>query len=263
MCGTVHRASCPRLLASLRSGAAARGHPRLGVRAGIKDVDGRDEPGRRGGESFSAQVITPLWIDRQVRPRYAKIRKMQNMATVERYVKLARAEPKAAAAGAVAVIGLATIFGFLFFEHVLGYPPCPLCFEQRYAYYFAVPLAAMILLGISVDSSRKVLMLALLAIAAAMIWNAGLGAYHAGVEWRWWAGPQDCSGPLGDLGSGGGVLQRLQSIRIVRCDEAPWRFLGLSLAGYNVLISAALAAIAVWGALAKPTGAQGSSSVSQ
>jgi disulfide bond formation protein DsbB len=182
---------------------------------------------------------------------------------VARYLNFARAEPVAAAAIAVAVIGVLTIFGFLFFQYVLGYPPCPLCFEQRYAYYFAVPLAAMILLGLSVGSSRKVLMLALLAIAAAMIWNTGLGAYHAGVEWRWWAGPQDCSGPLADFGSGGGLLQRLETIRIVRCDEAPWRFLGLSLAGYNVLISAALAAIAAWGALAKSTGAQGSSSVSQ
>ena len=52
----------------------------------------------------------------------------------------------------------------------------------------------MVLLGLSVGSSRKVLMLALLAIAAAMLWNAGLGAYHAGVEWHWWPGPQDCSG---------------------------------------------------------------------
>jgi hypothetical protein len=60
------------LLAWLRSGAAGCGHPRLGIRAGIKDVDGRDEPGHGGGESFSAQVITPLWIDRQAVPRYAK-----------------------------------------------------------------------------------------------------------------------------------------------------------------------------------------------
>ena len=82
---------------------------------------------------------------------------------------------------------------------MLGYPPCPLCLEQRIAYYVAIPLAAMILLGLSVGSSRKVLMLALLAIAAAMLWNAGLGVYHSGVEWHWWPGPQDCSGPLTEL----------------------------------------------------------------
>jgi disulfide bond formation protein DsbB len=82
-----------------------------------------------------------------------------------------------------------------------------------------------------------------------MLWNAGLGVYHAGVEWKWWAGPQDCGGALSDLGSAGGLLKRLESIRVVRCDEVAWSFLGLSLAGYNVLISLLLAAIAAWGAL--------------
>jgi disulfide bond formation protein DsbB len=67
------------------------------------------------------------------------------------------------------------------------------------------------------------------------------------VEWGWWQGPQECSGALDDLGSGG-LLNKLQSITVVRCDEAAWRFLGLSLAGYNALISLALAAIAAWGA---------------
>jgi disulfide bond formation protein DsbB len=182
---------------------------------------------------------------------------------MDRCWMLARGEPIASAAVAIAVIGLATIAGFFFFQHVLGYPPCPLCYEQRYAYYFAVPLSAMILLGLSVGSSRKVLLAALLAIAAAMLWNAGLGVYHSGVEWHWWAGPQDCSGPLTDFSAGGGLLQRLQQVRIVRCDEAPWRFLGLSLAGYNVLISLALAGIAAWGACAGWKSTQGSSSVSQ
>src|SRR5436305_1415159 len=73
-------------------------------------------------------------------------------------------------------------------------PPCPLGIEQRIADYFAIPLAAMVLLGLSVGSSPKVITLALLAIAVAMIWNAGLGVYHSGVEWQWWQGPQDCSG---------------------------------------------------------------------
>ena len=162
---------------------------------------------------------------------------------------LARRQPVATAAIAIAAIGLATIAGFLFFQFVLGYPPCPLCYEQRVAYYVSVPLAAMILLGLSVGSSRKVLMLALLAIAAAMVWNAGLGVYHSGIEWHWWPGPQECAGAIPNL-SGGSLLEQLQQTRVVRCDEAPWRFLGLSLAGYNVLISVELAAIALWGAVA-------------
>jgi disulfide bond formation protein DsbB len=175
---------------------------------------------------------------------------------------LTRSQPVAAAAIAIAVIGVATIAGFFFFQYVLGYPPCPLCLEQRYAYYISVPLAAMVLLGLSVGSSRKVLILALLAIAAAMLWNAGLGVYHSGVEWGWWPGPQDCSGAVPNFSTGGSLIDQINKARVIRCDEAAWRFLGLSLAGYNVLISLTLVAIAAWGAVAAAR-AQGSSSVSQ
>ena len=161
---------------------------------------------------------------------------------------LARTQPAAAAAAAIAAIGLAAILGAYFFQYVLGLPPCPLCLEQRYAYYVSMPLAAMILLGLSVGSSRKVLMLALFAIAAAMLWNAGLGVYHSGVEWHWWPGPQDCSGAMPNFSAGGSLIDQMNKTRVVRCDEAAWRFLGLSLAGYNVLISLTLAAIAMWGA---------------
>ena len=160
-----------------------------------------------------------------------------------------RSEPIAAAAVAIAAIGLATILGAYFFQYVLGYRPCPLCLEQRYAYYVAIPLAALVLLGTSVGSSRKVMTLAFAAIAVAMMWNAGLGAYHSGVEWQWWEGPKDCSGPVTNFGPAGSLIDTIQSTRVIRCDEAAWRFLGLSLAGYNVLISLLLAAIAAWGAL--------------
>ena len=159
-----------------------------------------------------------------------------------------RSEPITSAAAAIAAIGLAAILGAYFFQYVLGLPPCPLCLEQRIAYYVSIPLAAMVLLGVSVGSSRKVMTLAFLAIAAAMLWNAGLGAYHSGVEWQWWEGPKDCAGPVTGFGPAGSLLEAMQRTRVIRCDEAAWRFLGLSLAGYNVLISLLLAAIALWGA---------------
>jgi len=158
-----------------------------------------------------------------------------------------RARPVTTAALAIALIGAVTILGAWFFQYGLGLKPCPLCLEQRYAYYFAIPLAVMVALGDQVGASRKVLMAALVAIALGMLWNAGLGVYHAGVEWKFWAGPQECSGALDDLGSAGGLLNKLQSITVVRCDEAAWRFLGISLSGYNVLISLTLAAVAAWG----------------
>jgi len=181
---------------------------------------------------------------------------------IARILTDARAQPVTSAAVAIAVIGIATVLGAYFFQYALGLPPCPLCLEQRVAYYISIPLAAMIMLGVSVGASRKVLILALLAIAAAMLWNAGLGVYHSGVEWRWWQGPQDCSGAIPNF-SGGSLLEQMQKTRVIRCDEAAWRFLGLSLAGYNVLISLALAAVASWGVLATPGARQGSSSVSQ
>jgi disulfide bond formation protein DsbB len=160
------------------------------------------------------------------------------------------ARPISTAAAVVAIGGAATILGAWFFQYVLGYMPCPLCLDQRIAYYFGIPLAVLVVLGESVGASRKVLLLALFVIAAGMLFNTGLSAFHAGVEWKWWPGPRDCSGPLDSLGGAGGLLRQLQSIHIARCDDAAWRFLGVSLAGYDALISLALAAVAGWGVLA-------------
>jgi disulfide bond formation protein DsbB len=172
-----------------------------------------------------------------------------------------RARPLASAAIAIAVVGAATILGAWYFQYVLGLKPCPLCLEQRYAYYFAVPLAVMVVLGERVGASRKVLLAALIAIAAGMLWNTALGVYHSGIEWKWWPGPQECSGAFDNTGAGS-LMEQLNSINIVRCDEAAWRFLGLSLAGYNALISLALAGIAgcaavrEWQAGARPPSAR-------
>ena len=172
------------------------------------------------------------------------------MSQLSVFEDLKRHEPVKLAAGAVLLLGLAAIGGAWFFQLVMGLPPCPLCLEQRYAYYFAIPLALLVLLGLSFGASRKVLVAALAVIALGMLWNAGLGAYHAGVEWKFWAGPQDCSGAMTDLGTAGGLLDKLKSIRVVRCDEIPWSFLGISLAGYNAIISLVLSLIAAWGAFA-------------
>jgi disulfide bond formation protein DsbB len=79
------------------------------------------------------------------------------------------------------------------------------------------------------------------------LWGAVIGAYHAGLEWHLWAGPTDCSGSLSGLSANGSLLEQLHSVNVVRCDQPSWRFLGISLAGYNVLISLALVAIAAFG----------------
>jgi len=159
-------------------------------------------------------------------------------------------EPPVLAATIVFLVGLATIGGFFFFQYGMGLPPCPLCLEQRIAYFVSVPLAALLWLGAGHGASRKVLILGFFAIAAAMLWNTGLAAYHAGIEWSLWPGPQDCSGPIDRFGSAQDLMKQLQRISIVRCDEAAWRFLGLSLAGWNVPLSLGLAGVALWGARA-------------
>ena len=112
----------------------------------------------------------------------------------------AAAEPAQTAPLAIAILGAATLIGAWIFQYGFGIQPCPLCLEQRYAYYVVIPLACLLALGVSFGASRKVVVAGLVVIAGFMLWNAGLGAYHSGVEWGWWQGPQDCSGPITDLG---------------------------------------------------------------
>ena len=164
--------------------------------------------------------------------------------------------------------GALAIAGAWWFELVAGLRPCPLCLTQRWPYYVAIPLAATIAVAAARGAPRRVLAAALVVTAAVLLWGLGLAVYHAGVEWHWWAGPQDCAGLPATGGSAGTLLEQMQRTRVVRCDEAAWRFLGLSLAGWNALIAAALALAALAGAGAawrarRPATAQGSSSVSQ
>jgi disulfide bond formation protein DsbB len=161
-----------------------------------------------------------------------------------------RQQPAVKAAVLLAAVGAATILGAYFFQYVIGLAPCPLCLDQRIAYYVSIPLAIVLAIAASRGAPRGLIASGLAFLALAMLFNAGLALFHAGVEWKWWPGPQECSGPLGDLSAGGSLLDQLHNVSVVRCDEAAWRdpFGLLSLAGYNVLISLGLAAVAAWGA---------------
>ena len=177
-------------------------------------------------------ALTAFWVDTFAAGGYAK-RPLSGKANARTHH---HCRPKPAGRngrGAIAAIGLPP-FRRLFLpvrDRIAALSAVP---GAALAYYVSIPLAAMVLLGVSVGSSRKVLTLALFAIAAAMLWNAGLGVYHSGVEWRWWPGPQDCSGAVPNFSAGGSLIEQMNKTRVVRCDEAAWRFLGLSLAGYNV-----------------------------
>lgn len=166
------------------------------------------------------------------------------------YLALARKDPPLSAAVIVAVVGALTLGAVYYVQYVMLLAPCPLCLEQRTAFYVSVPLAALLWLGASYGASRKVLMLGFIVILGFMLWNTGLATFHAGVEWKWWQGPTDCSGTIDKIGSVGNMLNQLQRISLVRCDEAAIRILGISLSGYDALVSLFLAAVAAWGAKA-------------
>jgi disulfide bond formation protein DsbB len=151
--------------------------------------------------------------------------------------------PLATVSALVFVAAAATILAALAFEHLGGYAPCPLCLQQRYAYYFAVPAsAASVLLARGRATGIARILLALIALA--FVANTIAGIYHAGVEWKWWEGPATCAGGFELQWSEGGIVDT----PVIRCDEAAWRFLGLSFAGWNAGISAVLAGLAAYGA---------------
>jgi disulfide bond formation protein DsbB len=139
---------------------------------------------------------------------------------------------------------VAVIVAALGFEHIGGYVPCPLCLQQRYAYYAGIPLtgAALVLL-----SAGRAQLATLLFVAVGLMFavNAGIGVYQAGAEWGDWPGPQSCATAQALPSKAVDLLKDLANAQIARCDEASWRFLGLSFAGWNAVISALLAVGAI------------------
>ncbi len=129
---------------------------------------------------------------------------------------------------------LAVILGAFAFEY-LGYAPCELCLKQRYAYYAVIPLALVMSF-----MPATVQRLGLYLVAAIMLGSMIFGIYHSGVEWKWWPGPNTCTG--GILSGGLPDLTK----KPVMCDEPAIRIIGLSLAGWNAIISAGVASFAFW-----------------
>ena len=154
--------------------------------------------------------------------------------------------PALTAALAILLVAAATIAGAWFFQLVIGLQPCPMCLEQRYAYYAIIPLAALLAIFSSRGSPRAMLLVGLALLWLIALANAAFGTYHAGVEWGFWQGPTSCTGSLPNFGSGS-LLDQLDKVKVVPCDVVQWRFLGISLAGYNALISLLMAALAAWG----------------
>ena len=131
-------------------------------------------------------------------------------------------------------------------SQMLGYAPCELCLKQRYAYYLGLPLA--LAAWFATPANRRGARFLFALIALAFVANAVLAAYHTGVEFKWWPGPADCTGAYQGAGSVDDFMKQLQQTRVVRCDEVSLRIFGFSLANANILISAALTALASLGA---------------
>jgi disulfide bond formation protein DsbB len=148
-------------------------------------------------------------------------------------------------------VALFSILTALYFQYVAGYVPCMLCLIERYAYYAGIPVlfAALVLTAGGYRRSAAVLFAL---VALAFLANAGLGVYHAGAEWKFWPGPATCGGGESLTTSAGNLLGDIEHTKVIKCDEASLRFLGISFAGWNVVASALLtmtafgAAAAAW-----------------
>jgi disulfide bond formation protein DsbB len=146
------------------------------------------------------------------------------------------------------VAATAVILTALAFEHLGGYTPCPLCLEERYGYFAAIPalaIALFLLWAGRLGAASAVFAL----VALVLLANGALGIYHAGAEWKLWPGPETCGAAQPLSKAAGSLLNDLGTTRVIRCDEAPWHFLGLSFAGWNAVASLGLAAGATLAAI--------------
>lgn len=158
------------------------------------------------------------------------------------------ARPSVHIAFAILLIAAVSIISAWIFE-ALGYAPCELCLKERIPYYIGVPLSGLALVFAAGERAR-LLYAAFILLALVFAASACFGAYHAGIEWGFWPGPKDCTGPLDHAGSVADFMAQLKRVKVVRCDAAALRIIGLSLAGWNALVSAGLALLALIGAWA-------------
>lgn len=137
------------------------------------------------------------------------------------------------------LLGPAALLGGAFaFQYIGGLAPCEMCIWQRWPHAAALVIAS---LALFVPGSPRRALLGLAAISVAV--TAGIGVYHAGVEQKWWQGPSSCS--AADLGSGDFLINVL-AVPVVQCDQIAWSLAGISMAGYNAVLSALIAGVSLW-----------------
>lgn len=142
--------------------------------------------------------------------------------------------PAALARLVALVVPLGLLGGALLSQHVGGLHPCEMCYWQRWPHEAAIGLALGALL-FRAESRGAVLLTSLAALGIAV--SGAIGVFHAGVEYGWWEGLTTCTA------SGGLTLDELINVPLVRCDEVQWSLLGISMAGWNALLSLGGAAL--------------------
>ena len=129
-------------------------------------------------------------------------------------------------------------------QYLGGLVPCTMCWWQRYAHMAALAFA---LLALFVPG-RVLVWLAALAVAV----SGAIGFYHAGVELHYFTGFTECTSSVAAGGSTEDVLKELMASPMVRCDEIQWSFLGISMAGWNAILSLGSALVILWLSLRHP-----------
>jgi disulfide bond formation protein DsbB len=146
----------------------------------------------------------------------------------------------------------ALLLGAFAFQYIGGLAPCHLCLLQRWPHALAV-LYALVFLALP----RRILaVLGGLAVAV----GAGIALYHAGVELAWWPGPTSCTAPDAGALSAGDLMSQILETPIVLCDQIAWSLWGVSMAGWNAILSAVL--VLAWVGVFRVSG-YASSSASQ
>lgn len=135
------------------------------------------------------------------------------------------------------LIPAALLGGALFSQYVGGLYPCEMCYWQRWPHGAAILLALGALFS-PLESGRARIFTLLAALAVAI--SGVIGVFHAGVELGWWEGITHCTA------NGATSLQDILSVPLIRCDQVQWEFLGISMAGWNAIISLLGAAAVVW-----------------
>jgi len=138
-----------------------------------------------------------------------------------------------------------TVGSALGFQYIGGYLPCKLCLEQRFPYYAGIPLMALAVGSSSLGWPAGLTRLLIALGGLLMLVGLGLAVFHAGVEWKFWAGPTDCTAvSMSITTDAGNLLKDLNAVHPPACDTAALRVLGLSFAGWNAIVSLILVIVA-------------------